>query len=1306
MSHEDRKQPLPIAAIIAVVALVLLIGLWFGRRQVVDRPIVPVEIVDSNRGPDAVARLKAGMAGRRDQSTESRQIRGDFAPIDVPAPEEVITDGAATVFPATEDHQTSHALELAMKLPPGVLTGWVSDTESQPIIDAVVSLAFESDAPPGEKVKIPKLSAKSDENGVFRLAKVPPGQWTLSAERENFAKGTVVGVVVHSGDGNSPVSVQLGPQVGLKGTVTATGKPADRAKVTAWREVVTVLDQGSVKALRVVYEELETDDKGAFEFKELPTGSLRILAELSGYSSTEVSINSKKTNKDIKIDLAAGSIIGGVVRGMRQQPIEGAELTLFPAGAPVPKEEPLKKTKSQTGGTFALQDLPTGASYRLHATAEGYAAAGPIEVQSGTTTNIVQLVLGGAIEGAVTDSMTGEPANGVGVLAVRDNDPRNVARRTKTMTDGKYRLESLPSGTWTVTVLSETYVCEPKTGVAVAAALVKGIDLSIYPGIDLIGAVVDGETGERLPGATVSVDSKTGPKLLTAKQTTTVAEDGGGFRLDNMPQGVFILRASMKGYTVGSGDESERRVEALIGVTPEPVDLKLFRGGVIDGIVTARGRGPVPGAIVQIYHAPGSPGRIDTGKLKTTTDHGGRFRIEGISLDQELSLYASAWAGGFAKGKSTMILLSRNQPDRIAEISLDGGVPVRVSVEKSGEGGGIADAQVSLSHPDFPGDPAPPAWSEKTGPDGTVVFVGIPPGKIRLNASKEGWLAGTVSADVVKSESAEVSIVLEEAFSIAGKVMDARGEAIRAGKVGARPEGSSKGGGEGPIKEDSSFRIGSVGPGMFRLEATAIRPTPQGQRQVTWEFPAVPPNQGAGELFLRIPMNGVIEGEVIFDGADGKTPAFSVALSGKYTDTAGKKRTITTSAAFKDTSHFRFESLPPGEYIATANSDQYLPAKSEIVDVPSPGVAYAGQLYLTIGGKLRFRAVNLATKEAIPGLVGKLVPGGPSAKTDVSGVAMFNTVVPGIYTLELTHADYLPKSVELVRVTRNNLTEIDPIEVDSGAILFGKVLDGVGDPAKSILVEARAALGTDFRRVTTDGGGRYSLRGLIPGGQMVSYSGKLHERSVASSLDLLVSATRPTEQDVALWANSKLIVQLAGPSTVQISRALVVAYPLRGTREPMTNSPIAMTNDFGSRFSVENLIEGYYLISVTAPTADGKKANWAGVTSVVGRENQIVVKAGSITLKGLFLRSDEKTPVKKQELTLELLSAPQSGVAAFRDSWKWTVKADNEGRFAIGHLTPGTYSLVAHNDGLKSDILEVLTLSGDGTVYEQSFIFK
>ncbi|MCC7391910.1 carboxypeptidase regulatory-like domain-containing protein [Candidatus Sumerlaeota bacterium] len=1298
--RERQKSRLPLAALLLVALILLLIGLlnnlddasWSLRKE----PQVVEKVPDKD--------LSQQVIQKNDMSAGSKALRATPSP--TPEVAEAAADGDSKEFPKTTDFATSTALELAMLQEPGEIVGWVTDSKTVPIAGALVRLKFEKSKPKTEKEeeKEPKFEVHTNDAGLFLMPKVPPGQWSVIAEKESYATAVATGVDVEPRGRTNPVVLRLDPEIRVKGVVKAGDQVISGATVTAFRDHLSVHDAGNVEPVRIIYTDVYTNEKGEFDLPHLPAGEMTLRVKAVGFVPVNRKIEITAKMEPIEIKLESESVIIGSVRNELGKPIENAELTLTPLDVTTP-DKPLSVIKSEKGGGFIFRELPAKFKFNLFVKAENYAPYGPEQVASGSTTNVIILQSGGVIEGKVTNYDDGKPVPGISIVAISQSTAQPVALTTKTNTSGQYRITRLVAGTYDVAVNSPSLTSETKLGVAVAlAAATKGVDFSVYPGINISGHVVDGDSYERIVNAKVMLKSRVGPGFLIAKNTEAMSDESGSFQFINLPQGLYDLTAEATGYVRGLGDESNVRVEALRDSPPEPVEIKLVRGGTIEGIVTDPNGSAIEEALVQLFHATGSPARIRADTFKTTTNSDGYFVLDGIPLQGELHLYVSAWAKDYGKARSDMVILNRDINTRNVQVMLGDGTGLQVVVlDPFNEG--VANANLELVHSQFPGDASPPAWRQTTARDGTVLFEKVPPGRVTVSASRSGYLTTTGGIDISdKDEFQKLTITMQPAFVLAGRVQDDLLQPVRAGRVNARPQPGAKGSGSAGINADSTFKIETLGEGAFNVETIAQLNTDTGGRQIVWSFPDIVPNGGLTETAFTMPINGALEGRVLIADVNGPPPNYTVSLTATYRDDADRRQGFNAAFTFSKRDEFRFDMLPPGEYRVNVSAPNYLPVSVGPFDVESPGVFSVGTIKLNPGGSLKYKVVNSDTGEPINGARGKLDPEGPAANSDGEGKTLISPIKPGIYTLTLTHPDYLEKSFPLIQIVRGKEADEGVLAIDPGAKLYGTVTDGIGNPAAGILVEAHAINEDVLRRTTTDASGNYTLRGLFPGTHDLTYSGRVNSRRVTKNLQATVFVYEDTRQDVELWANSELEGRMFAASDVDLRRAIVTLYPMRSDNYPLMNDAIRVTDILSDGFSAKNLIEGYYLISVQAP-GRARTAYFADTALVRSRKSATMLGEGTIQLNGRILAGPGGSAVASQEVRIDLLSSPQSGVVPLRKWWQWNTKTDKSGMFYLGKLPAGTYSIIARNETLKSDILEVITLTNDQQLVTRDFAF-
>lgn len=1296
-SQAEKRQSPPIWVLVVVTVLVLFVLTWMGRGVPPwhwasgtsgDGETTVVEDRDTDEDGSLSATGRTTGSTRR-TGTGSTPFLADFSLVD--------TLGAPDpMFPETVDYATSQPIELALELPPGFFVGWVSDSAGTPVPEAEVKLVYEGDIP--EDSKRPEMTVRSTLSGNFEFPEVPSGFWTLSASKNHYSKTSVPSVRIEAATRNGPIGLKLGPELVLKGEVKYDDRPIENAQISISRNQIGIHD-GQTFPLRVAYGRATSNASGQFEVGQLPPAELTVRVDAESFARHEQTITLREKSQPVRISLEPESLLSGVVRNELGQLISGAKLSL--RRPDTREKEPYAETTSGDDGSFTFRRLPTNRSFNLHVKAANYADAGPIEVRSGTSTNIIVMETGGSIFGSVKDFDSGEAVAGLRIVAESQNLPDRLLLSTKTNSQGNFRLMRLPKGVYNVVVSSDRLTSEPREGVNVPTnGVVRNINFSVYPGLTIEGIVYEGNSRERLSGAKVTVASRVGPGLLTARNTDELTDDSGRFTFRNLPQGVYTIQADKDGYMRGVGEESSRRVELLRGITPPPVEVPLYPGGMIEGVVTDTRGTAINDAIVQLYHASGTPARIDVRPFTTRTGVSGRFTMEGIPIHNEVHLQVSAVADNFAKASSEAVVLNNNNRMRNVSVELGNGGTVVVNVRER-DGLGLSGANVNLSHNGFPGDPNPENWRSETGNDGKVQFNNIPVGRASLSASIEGYLGGGGATNVTENGHHEVEIELDRAVNMTGRVVDDRNQPIHPGRVVFRGQSGTRGGGAVNLRGDGSFEITSLGEGSFSVEVDARPGTSSGGRRILWTYTNITPNLGMGDAVFEVPSNGTIEGSVSLP-LDAPPPVrYRVDVRGNYIDTSGNRRSISTAHNFDWGLPFSMERLPPGVYSVSVSAPDYLPVESSDIIVSSPGVFSVGDLRLETSGKVRFRAVNDRTGEAIQGVTGRLVPDGPSARTNNSGNAVINPVPPDIYTLELRHGEYLDKDVHLVHVVRLRENDLGEIRLTPGATLFGRVVDGVGEPLRGILVESRATDTEEIRTTRTDAGGRYNFNGLKPGGHLITFSGTVNRRSLSQSTDVTLTTTTPNELNTVLNANSRIDGNLVAPPEVRVDRAVVTAYPLRLNRLPILNESITGKVE-GNRFTIENLTNGLYLLTAQAPLPSGDTLNWEGEVLVDQPVNVAFLEAGRMSFIGRVLDAPGGRPVGGQSIRFELLTSNTSGINQLRRWWQWNVTTNSNGTFRIDYLPEGTYSLIATNENLGADILEILQIRNRSSVTDRT----
>jgi protocatechuate 3,4-dioxygenase beta subunit len=342
----------------------------------------------------------------------------------------------------------------------------------------------------------------ADESGHFQFDDLAPGNYSLSANRPEFASGQPVELSI--GPGPTSRNLQLAPLGVIAGRVYANdGDTLSGVTVTALR---VTRSQGKIVLSHAA--KTTTDDLGAYRLHALRPGRYCVKINVQGGASQVDDDSSKPvssgifypsaTSQDaaIALDIAAGSvqtgidfslpdtrtaavlrtprlsesesgaIQGDVLNADTGNPVQNAKVSLLEGDGTV-GETP--STRSNASGSFSFQGVPPG-TYRLTASRSGYLAPSSavpesssserdVTVAAGQTLDdaVLRLVPLGVITGSVLDGAV--PISNAIVMATHFSFSAGekkmvLAARTYTNDLGEYRLFDLPPGHY---YLSVTY---------------------------------------------------------------------------------------------------------------------------------------------------------------------------------------------------------------------------------------------------------------------------------------------------------------------------------------------------------------------------------------------------------------------------------------------------------------------------------------------------------------------------------------------------------------------------------------------------------------------------------------------------------------------------------------------------------------------------------------------------------------------------------------------------------------------------------------------------------------------------------
>ncbi|MDT8307089.1 MAG: carboxypeptidase regulatory-like domain-containing protein [Anaerolineae bacterium] len=141
----------------------------------------------------------------------------------------------------------------------------------------------------------------------------------------------------------------------------------------------------------------------------------------------------------------------------------------------------------------------------------------------------------GALEGSVTDAMTGDPVEGARIVATGP-----IERTTFTDANGFYSFPVLSVGTYDVTASKFGYISETATGVEITvdATTVQDFALQPAPSGSLSGTVSD-NSGDPVANATVTI--------LGTPIAPTTTDENGFYSFASVPEGTYDVHAEAGG---------------------------------------------------------------------------------------------------------------------------------------------------------------------------------------------------------------------------------------------------------------------------------------------------------------------------------------------------------------------------------------------------------------------------------------------------------------------------------------------------------------------------------------------------------------------------------------------------------------------------------------------------------------------------------------------------------------------------------------------------------------------------------------
>ncbi|HTL36711.1 MAG TPA: sigma-70 family RNA polymerase sigma factor [Kofleriaceae bacterium] len=700
----------------------------------------------------------------------------------------------------------------------------------------------------------------------------------------------------------------------------------------------------------------------------------------------------------------------------------------------------------------------------------------------------------------------------------------------------------------------------------------------------------------------------------------------GGFEFEGLIRRDYRIEAT-------ADDRYAGPARLRLSDKPEPLTLRLKRGGTVEVTVTERAGGaPLAGAEVELRSW------LSTLTWKAITNADGVAKLTGVGAGSSpLAVHAK----GFAR--ATMMLATSGKPDIVehAALSLARGAALagRVVDEK---GLPVANARVvatSASNPQPVDFVDPYRDAVVTAADGSFSIATLSAGTWRVTATA-GHYAPTTSAPVaLDGEHARngFELQLEAGAVVHGTVRDASGAPVAAANVSV------------VVRSYLAWRerreAFTDATGTFSIDGLA----PRAVDVVAWHdsgasaiVPADLAAKREHDITLTLDVTGTITGHVVDDGGqpigDAQVMVVPEDISGAVDRAAwsvrGIQETITDQGGA-----FRFAGLPDGSYrvgaVRPGASDSALSLSAGVLTKPN-----GAPVKIVVGPEGHaFGKIELADGRPVTAFT--ISVGGTRQVPFVTKNGAFAISAPaGTYDLVVAGPGFVTTNNQ-VTIAEGKDTDVGTLTVHAGRSISGRVLDEYGAPVPHATVAAGALLsggGAELyiksesvaaKDTETDDQGRFVLAGFPPGSLTViagtanagrSASVQLAASSDSVTLDLVLHATggltgkvtrngQPLGDTVviaspigAMWSS---FFVTTGPDGMfafdSLAPGSYVVYPMLGGKGkgPMNNYLRRVEVTLDKKANVEiDATQGSAALAISVKTAKGAPVPMAGLIAI------------------------------------------------------------------------------------------------------------